>query len=126
MTVDELIYIQTINYLKEAAYIPVNRWPLFESLKNNIQLNIQNGGMHKSSLKFHRREVTRKLRKGEKSFLYATHSLNLIHIAIQFLKIFHMVSYLWYAQGKSEISSKGSNSEIEKGRAIFFVCDTPS
>ena len=31
-----------------------------------------------------------------------------------------MVICLCYAQGQSKISSKGSNSEIEKGRAIFL------
>ena len=40
--------------------------------------------MHKASLKFNQIEVTQKLRKGEQSFLYATHHLNLIHIAIKF------------------------------------------
>ena len=41
-------------------------------------------GMYKVSLKFHQRKVTQKLRKGEHSFLQATHRLNLIHIAIKF------------------------------------------
>ena len=41
-------------------------------------------GMHKVSLKFHKKEVTQKMRKGDQSFLYTTHHLNLIHIAIKF------------------------------------------
>ena len=40
--------------------------------------------MYKASLKFYQREVTQKLRKGEQSFLYVTHYLNLIHIDIKF------------------------------------------
>ena len=34
--------------------------------------------------KINQREVTQKLRKGEQSFLYVTHCLELIHIAIKF------------------------------------------
>ena len=34
--------------------------------------------------KTNQREVTQKLRKGEQSFLYETHDLNLIHIALKF------------------------------------------
>ena len=40
--------------------------------------------MYKAILKFYQREVTQKLRKEEQSFLYVTHHLNLIHIAIKF------------------------------------------
>ena len=46
--------------------------------------------MHNDSLKKRRtnqREVTQKLRKGEQSFLYATHGLNLIRIASKFQDI---------------------------------------
>ena len=37
-----------------------------------------------SEKKNYQREVTQKLRKGELSFLYVTHHLNLIHIVIKF------------------------------------------
>ena len=38
----------------------------------------------KKKKKTHKREVTRKVRKGEQSCLYATRRLDLIHIAIKF------------------------------------------
>ena len=89
--------------------------------------------MHKDSLikkkkkkKTTLREIAQKLRKEEQSVLYLTHCLNPIHIAIKFYKLLRTVTYLLYPQGQSPISSKGSNSETEKGKAIFFVCDTPS
>ena len=40
-------------------------------------------GTYKDSQKINQREVTQKLKKGEQS-VYATHSLNFIHIAIKF------------------------------------------
>ena len=72
--------------------------------------------MHKVSLKFHQREVTQKLRKGEQSFFfYATYRLATKKKKKTFNEIFHRVSYLWYAKGQPKISLKGSNSETRKG-----------
>ena len=69
--------------------------------------------------KKHQRKVTQKLRKREQSFLYATHCLDLIHIAIQY-------GYLHYGKHKDSMKkkSKGSNSKTKKGRTIFFVRNT--
>ena len=85
-------------------------------------------GMHNDSVnkkkkkKKNQREVTRKQRKGDKSFWYGTHCLNLIHNAIKFYQdISYGYSYLWYPQGQS----KGSNSETEKERAIFLYATHP-
>ena len=50
--------------------------------------------------------------------LYTTYSFNLILIALKFHR--GTVTYLWYPQGQSKISSKGSNSETEKGGATIF------
>ena len=37
-----------------------------------------------------------------------------------FVKIFHTVTYLWYAQGKSKISSKGRTQKLRKGEQTFM------
>ena len=65
----------------------------------------------------------KKLRKGEQSFLYVTHHLNFMQIAIKF-EIFHTVTYLWYAQGQSKISSKG-NQKLRKGEQSFLYATHP-
>ena len=50
--------------------------------------NLATYGMLKVSLKFHQREVTQKLRKGEQYLMYQKYRLNLIHIAINFHQVF--------------------------------------
>ena len=81
-------------------------------------------GMHKVSLRFHQKEVTQKLGKGEQSFLYETHRLYLIHIAIKF----HLdmpYGYLSYGMHKDSMGKKQSNQKeviqkVRKGEQPFL------
>ena len=78
--------------------------------------------MHKVNLKFHQMDVTQKLRKEEQSFLYSTHRLNLIHIAI---KLHQDIPYGYLVMACArivwkEILSERRNSESKKGRESFL------
>ena len=66
--------------------------------------------MHEDSLKTtDQREASLKIRKGDQSFLYSSHCLNLIYIAIKFQKDIPYGHLLMVLKSQSKISSKGSS-----------------
>ena len=103
-------------------HVPCPSWPHTHCYKVSSKYSIwlPNHDMHKDSVKkISSKRSYSETKKGGQSFLYVIYRLNLIHIALKFHRDIPY-GYLWYAQGQSKISSKGSNLEIEKGKTIFF------
>ena len=75
-------------------------------------------------------DITRKLRKGEQSFLCLTHRIDTIHIIIKLhediYNSYNLLSYGGYKNFLGKNQSKGNNSEIKKRGTITLVHDTSS
>ena len=74
--------------------------------------------------KINQRGITWKIRKGEQSFLCATHHCNLIHIPIKCMKIpQRLLSYGAYKNVWKKINQRGITWKLRKGEQSF-LCET--